>query len=233
MPANEFSRCTVCGTESLVWRGQCSECGKWATLEKVAAEHPVTTRPSLGHGKGPQPLNRLLAEPLPSLFTGSMGDGPVAGRWGVPGSLTLCVGDPGIGKSTLALQMAGQVAAGGTVLCASGEESEAQMPMRAVRLGAFPDTLYVVAETRLERIGEYVSVLSPVRVIIDSIQRKAAPGVEMFPGSKLWRNHGEIMMKSCAITPKITVACWCCTNIIDGQLGECGLNFQRDRWRPR
>lgn len=178
-------RCTSCGTVYAKWRGRCSECGQWDSIEETTA----VTAPSqpqdmgIGDGKGPQRLNLLLAEPLPRLSTGSGEMDRLLGGGLVPGSLTLCVGDPGIGKSTLALQMAGQVAAGGTVLYVSGEESEAQMRMRADRLGMFPDALYVVAETRLERIGEYVGTLNPVLVIIDSIQRMAAPGVETSPGS--------------------------------------------------
>jgi len=95
----------------------------------------------------------------------------------------LLVGDPGIGKSTLSLLTAGNVARDGKVLYASGEESAEQTKIRADRLGDFPDTLYVIAETNLELVGQHIDKLQPRLVVIDSIQSSFLSGVRTTPGT--------------------------------------------------
>jgi DNA repair protein RadA/Sms len=159
--------CGSCGGETLKWQGQCPLCGEWNTLEQRqsgsvrAAPSAVATALSVGV-RSPASTERW-----------SSGAGEldrVLGGGIVPGSVTLLGGDPGIGKSTLLLQVAAHVAASRPVLYASGEESVAQVSLRAQRLGLAPEALGVVAETDLTPILALAGERRAALLVIDSIQ---------------------------------------------------------------
>ncbi len=183
-------RCGDCGYVSLQWLGRCPECGEWNsfTEEAAAAIKSVKSKsktPRAGLSSGlPQPLNVVSAAETPRFTSGYRELDRVLGGGVVPGSLVLIGGEPGIGKSTLLLQLALRVAeAGETVLIASGEESEKQIRMRADRLGRAADGLYVAAETDIERIIASAETLKPSVVVVDSIQTMNDPEASGGAGS--------------------------------------------------
>jgi DNA repair protein RadA/Sms len=166
--------CQNCGSAQPKWAGRCPDCGEWNTLvETVVAEPPkgATPRLALVPTSTAQPLPAIAADgfariplPLPELSR-------VLGGGIVPGSVVLIGGDPGIGKSTLLLQMASWLArAGGPILYVSGEESAQQIRLRADRLGIADANLYVLAEVNLEQILAHMERLRPRLTIVDSIQ---------------------------------------------------------------
>ena len=170
--------CSACGGETLKWQGQCPACGEWNSLEQRAVRRPAAARGSGGRGTAgtgpagvaPVPLTAgsdLALERLPS------GQGEldrVLGGGIVPGSVTLLGGDPGIGKSTLLLQVAAHVAAGRGVVYASGEESVAQVALRARRLGIAATALEVLAESDLQSILDHTAGRPAALLVVDSIQ---------------------------------------------------------------
>ncbi|MGE5618555.1 MAG: DNA repair protein RadA [Sphingomonadaceae bacterium] len=173
MPKNRTKYvCDRCGAESLKWMGRCPECGEWNTLVEMT-ESPATTRSIVRAGGGGAPT-RLSEVPSVGLDRVRVPTGEldrVLGGGIVPGSLVLVGGDPGIGKSTLLLQLSSAMADQlGTALYVSGEESVQQVKMRAERLGLKSEGLYLLSECNLDRIIEHVGRLSPGLVVIDSIQ---------------------------------------------------------------
>jgi DNA repair protein RadA/Sms len=178
--------CTECGGESLRWAGQCPHCHAWNTLQ----EFQVRKAPSGRHqapsatGARPVPLTELAIEASPrgALAWGELNR--VLGGGIVPGSLVLVGGEPGVGKSTLLMHAAQQVAgAGGRVLYASGEESAQQVRMRAERLNALEAGILLLAETDLDAICEAIRAEVPQLAIIDSIQTVTDAGFEGSAGS--------------------------------------------------
>ena len=178
--------CQNCGGTSPRWMGRCPTCGEWNALVETRVEAPVTTR----SGRDalplstPQPLAQVkedgftrLTLPLPE-FNRVLGGGIV------PGSLVLVGGEPGIGKSTLLLQIASFISEQeGPVLYISGEESAQQMRLRARRLGIQGEQLYVLTETSLEAIIAQVEQLKPRMLIVDSIQTVYCEGLTSGAGS--------------------------------------------------
>jgi DNA repair protein RadA/Sms len=168
--------CSACSGETLKWQGQCPLCGEWNTLEQRAA----SARSSAGNtraGPGrplasaaPHRLEAAVAGIERRLASGHEELDRVMGGGIVPGSVTLLGGDPGIGKSTLLLQVAAHVAGTNAVLYASGEESVSQVALRAQRLGIDAQKLEVVAESSLEAILDLASERKGTLLIIDSIQ---------------------------------------------------------------
>ncbi|MGH8199808.1 MAG: AAA family ATPase, partial [Steroidobacteraceae bacterium] len=170
--------CSACGAETLKWQGQCPACGEWNSLEQRAVRRPAGAKGGSGvavSGASPPAAPVSLAasrdldlERLPS------GQGEldrVLGGGLVPGSVTLLGGDPGIGKSTLLLQVAAHVAAGrGGVVYASGEESVSQVGLRARRLGIAATTLEALAETDLQSILDHTAARKAALLVVDSIQ---------------------------------------------------------------
>ena len=181
--------CSECGGESLRWAGQCPHCQAWNTLQefqvrkagpgrKQAAAAPPPT------GSRPVPLSEIESEAAPrrSLAWGELNR--VLGGGVVPGSVVLVGGEPGVGKSTLLMHAAQQVAArGGRVLYASGEESPQQVRMRAARLGLLSAGILLLAETDLDAICEAIRAEAPELAIIDSIQTVTDAGFEGGAGS--------------------------------------------------
>ena len=183
----EFA-CTACGTSSPKWVGKCPGCGEWNTLvEEVASS---SSRRGSGAGMPDFPASRPVrltevAETASSRTSCGIGEfDRVMGGGVVPASATLLGGDPGIGKSTILLQAArGLARHGKPVLYVSGEESEAQVKLRASRLGVTDAGIYLMSETSLERILSATGELSPGTLIVDSIQTVFSSDLPGAPGS--------------------------------------------------
>ena len=178
--------CTNCGNESPKWQGRCAACGAWNTMEefieKPAAPGRVKTG-AVGTSRHAQKLCELSSGDEVRFSTGMGELDRVLGGGAVAGSLVLVGGAPGIGKSTLLLQICNSLCAGRTVLYVSGEESERQIKMRATRLGVAPENLCVLSETRLSDIMESVDEIKPDILIVDSIQTLYNENNESSPGS--------------------------------------------------
>ena len=192
--------CTNCGAESPKWMGQCPSCREWNTLveEKVVKtkndriEHKPDWR-QVGNGaaaaaagplgKGPRPvlLDDVTAGEVKRLVAPDRELNRVLGGGIVPGSIVLFGGQPGIGKSTLLLQLALRL--GKRVLYISGEESEEQIKMRADRLGGAGDDCYLLTETNTDALLKHAAALKPDLLIADSIQTLASPHVESMAGT--------------------------------------------------
>lgn len=208
--------CTDCGNEYSKWQGQCSFCGSWNTIveQKVTPLEENDSRRRTGKGKAPVKLASVgSGKAAGSRITSGIGElDRVLGGGIVPGSLVLISGEPGIGKSTLIIQTAANIASrGDTVLYVSGEESEEQVKLRADRVCyeaddcdkgvameqcsrgvaneqcdkgvALPDSLYIFPETNIESVADACENLKPAFLIIDSIQTMYSTEVESTPGS--------------------------------------------------
>ena len=178
--------CTACGNETPKWQGKCPACGEWNTLiehiEKPAAAGRGKPAP-VGGSRIPQRLHEVQTDQEIRFSTGIGELDRVLGGGAVTGSLILVGGAPGIGKSTLLLQICNSLCEGRTVLYVSGEESEKQLKLRAERLGVSPEGLFVLSETRLSDILEAVEALRPDILIVDSIQTMYNELNESSPGS--------------------------------------------------
>ncbi|MBI2862872.1 MAG: DNA repair protein RadA [Chloroflexi bacterium] len=173
--------CRECGSATPRWVGRCPQCGAWNSLVEEAAI-PPQRRP--GPVPSPQSLAELPVAAQPRLATSLTEFDRVLGGGVVPGSLILLGGDPGVGKSTLVLQVAAELArAGHTVLYVSGEESLDQLRLRADRLDAYPERLLAVPETDLEAVESWAERIQPALLIVDSIQTLSLAEVGASPGS--------------------------------------------------
>ena len=165
--------CTACGNESPQWQGRCSACGAWNTMtehiEKPSAPGKAKSAP-VGISRTPKTLRDVDSGDEIRFSTGMGELDRVLGGGAVAGSLVLVGGAPGIGKSTLLLQICNQICQGRRVLYISGEESERQLKLRAQRLGVDPEDLYILSETRLSDVLNSVEETKPDILIVDSIQ---------------------------------------------------------------
>lgn len=166
--------CSNCGAETVRWMGRCPQCGSWNTLEETVEEvlpKQLRTTHEVVSSKRPQKLSDVNLENHERMQLSMLEvDRPLGGGV-VPGSVILWGGEPGIGKSTLILQVCHAMAkAGRSVLYASGEESEAQIKMRAERLGAADDDLFVYSGGNLDAIVSEAEKEKPSMLVIDSIQ---------------------------------------------------------------
>lgn len=178
--------CQNCGYESGKWMGQCPACRQWNTFveEIVSAKQSLTKGPARALSAAPVKLSEINLEAEKRILTGIGELDRVLGGGIVPGSLTLVGGDPGIGKSTLLLQVMKCLSDGGMeVLYISGEESLRQIKMRAVRIGEFTEHLKLMCETNLDLIRETIEKEKPRAVVIDSIQTMYNEEVSSSPGS--------------------------------------------------
>ena len=178
--------CTSCGNETSKWQGRCPACGAWNTIE----EHIEKPLPSGRGKKAPVGVSRVpqkiceVSSDREIRFSTGMGElDRVLGGGAVAGSLVLVGGAPGIGKSTLLLQICNSLCADRKVLYISGEESESQLKLRAQRIGVAPDSLYILSETRISDILDAVASLQPDVLIIDSIQTMYNDENDSSPGS--------------------------------------------------
>lgn len=192
--------CQECGYESSKWVGQCI-CGAWNTMveEKVVETPANDSRRRASAGARPSKLKEIgAAGDYIRIDTGIGELNRVLGGGLVKGSLTLISGEPGIGKSTMIIQAAANLAKSlGTVLYVSGEESEAQIKMRADRVcGTLSENLYILAETNMENIVAACDNLKPRFLIIDSIQTMYTQTLDSVPGSvSQVRDVGNQLMK--------------------------------------
>lgn len=174
--------CKECGHESPRWLGRCPGCGEWNTFVEQSLA-PVDTS-ARGRGERPTPLSDVRADAAERLATGIGEFDRVLGGGIVPGAVVLVGGDPGIGKSTLLLQVSEAIASGGAaVLYVSGEESGSQVKLRAARLGVRAEPIVLFTETDVARVIEEAESLSPSVLVLDSIQAVHHPGSAGSPGS--------------------------------------------------
>lgn len=171
--------CNECGYQSPKWLGKCPSCGKWSTLEETliseekkgpAASARRAANPLARPAALPRKIGEINTEDEPRSLTGIGELDRVLGGGIVRGSMILVGGDPGIGKSTLLLQICNKLGRDKKILYASGEESERQIKLRAKRLSADAENLYLMSETDVETILSAIDTLAPDIVIIDSIQ---------------------------------------------------------------
>lgn len=178
--------CTSCGNESAKWQGRCSACGAWNTIqehvEKATSAGRLKAAP-IGVTRLPKGIKEIDTDSEIRFNTGLGELDRVLGGGAVEGSLVLVGGAPGIGKSTLLLQICSSLCLEKKVLYISAEESERQLKMRAQRLGVEPDGLFILSETRLSDIMEAVDSISPDILIVDSIQTIYHEENDSAPGS--------------------------------------------------
>lgn len=189
--------CQSCGAQHPKWHGRCPDCGQWDSLveetyeaPKVAAEKAARTSaraglvPTAVDDEKPRRLAEIDADASPRIKSNEEELDRVLGGGFVPGSVVLLGGDPGIGKSTLSLQVAGRLAAQGhSVLYVSGEESAEQIRLRAERLPGLGSDLQVLTTTRVEALAGPWKELEPSFVVVDSIQTIQSDGIESAAGS--------------------------------------------------
>ena len=179
--------CSECGNETPNWAGKCPSCGAWNTLVEVKLERSGSSRNSsharIDAAQKPKRLQELDITEEIRFSTGVSEFDRVLGGGAVLGSLVLVGGAPGIGKSTLLLQMCAVTAQSRRVLYVTGEESERQLKLRADRLGVQGEEIYVLAETDLDQILGAVDALKPEVVIVDSIQTMSDASIASAPGS--------------------------------------------------
>ena len=176
--------CQQCGRESIKWLGRCPDCEGWNTFVETMRAPTSHHGPLRLTSNAPQELSRVSDEETPRLTLSLAEVNRVLGGGIVPGSLVLIGGDPGIGKSTLLLQVSAVVAQdGGRVLYVTGEESLGQIRLRAKRLGLGGERLFILPETNLEAILEHLAEAPPDLAIIDSIQTVYLDGLDTAPGS--------------------------------------------------
>ena len=177
--------CQNCGYESAGYLGKCPDCGSWSTMveEQIGGEYKDFT-PKVPDKTPPMPLSKIEMNTEIRTRTGISEFDRVLGGGIVQGSLVLIAGDPGIGKSTLLLQVCKNLSNKNlSVLYVSGEESLQQIKIRAERIGTFTDTLELLCETNLDIIKEVIARKKPEVVIIDSIQTMFNENVGSAPGS--------------------------------------------------
>ena len=182
--------CTECGYESAKWMGQCPSCKSWNTFseepkERVSKNKKYSQIDGVGVKRNePIPLRTVNLEESSRISTEMPELDRVLGGGIVPGSLTLVGGDPGIGKSTLLLQVCKKISDKGCkVLYVSGEESLKQIKIRGDRIGQFDENLLLLCETNLQNVSEQIKKCAPSVVIIDSIQTMYNEEVDAAPGS--------------------------------------------------
>jgi DNA repair protein RadA/Sms len=179
--------CQSCGYQAPKWLGRCPGCQEWNTfVEERMVEEKIPERDLLGFETEavPTPITEIVSEEKERLQVGIAEFDRVLGGGIVFGSVVLVGGDPGIGKSTLLLQMMSHLASNGKkILYVSGEESLQQTKMRADRLGVSSPQLFVVSETSLEKILQDIQTLRPSAVVVDSIQTIYSSELPSTPGS--------------------------------------------------
>ena len=184
MKAKTIFVCNECGYESAKWMGKCPACNSWNTF----FEEKISTKVESGKREkkiqeAPKPLNSFVGQDAQRTSTGYAELDRVLGGGLVKGSLVLVGGEPGIGKSTLILQLCDKVKGEGKVLYVSGEESAEQIKLRADRLNIKNDDILFLGETDIDVIDQNIEELNPKLVIIDSMQTMYSEDISSAPGS--------------------------------------------------
>lgn len=175
--------CQECGYESAKWLGRCPGCGQWNTFVEEIVSKQKNETVGLFPSTEPILLDHISSDDLLRINTGIHELDRVLGGGMVPGALVLLAGDPGIGKSTLTMQLTGTVQLEGKILYVSGEESSQQLKMRAQRLGVRSQQLLILTENNLSVVEKQIQKLRPKLLILDSIQTVYLPEVTSAPGS--------------------------------------------------
>tara|TARA_B100001175_G_scaffold314258_1_gene323264 strand:- start:2126 stop:3484 length:1359 start_codon:yes stop_codon:yes gene_type:complete len=177
--------CQSCGTQHAQWQGQCNSCKKWNTLREEVVEKPDKknwkSKKKASSVSKPLKINQIEVSSESRIDTGDFELNRVLGGGIIPGSLILLGGEPGIGKSTLLLQIAMTVCC--KVLYVSGEESQHQIKIRSDRMDTSSDQCYVLSETKTQNIFSQIETLAPELVVIDSIQTLNTDYIYSSPGS--------------------------------------------------
>ncbi|WP_319478742.1 DNA repair protein RadA [Marispirochaeta aestuarii] len=176
--------CSSCGHVEAKWLGRCPSCGEWNTLTEESASPREGKKPSSRRtAHQAEILSRIPEDAVKRLDTGIPELNQVLGGGMVPGSSVLIGGQPGIGKSTLLLQVSRSVRCSGTVLYISGEESPRQIAMRARRIGAASDSIKVLCETDVTSLLRHMEAIQPALVVVDSIQTLICEELGPVPGT--------------------------------------------------
>lgn len=175
--------CSNCGAQSSSWAGKCPQCGEWNTLEEVLTSSAITTAVKSGHIITPQSVKKSVSADKPRLKTGVPEVDDVFGGGIVSGSVNLIAGQPGIGKSTLLLQLAYELAAKHSVLYISGEESTHQIGLRAQRLGTLRAELQLATSTSSDDVASTIANGTYNLVVVDSIQTMSCSAISSAAGT--------------------------------------------------
>lgn len=172
-------RCAECGWTTAKWVGRCGECQAWGSVEETAAPTGPRTAPARAVRRAAQPIAEVDAQTAEARPTGVDELDRVLGGGVVPGAVVLMAGEPGVGKSTLLLEVAARTATTArTVLYVTGEETAAQVRLRAERIGALRPRLYLAAENDLAAVLAHVEAVQPDLLVVDSVQTVASAAVE-------------------------------------------------------
>jgi DNA repair protein RadA/Sms len=230
--------CSDCGYSTGKWLGRCPSCGGWSTLVEERAPAPVS--PNAAHGAA-RPLLRLVdveAEDAARIPTGISELDRVLGGGLVPASVVLVSGDPGIGKSTLLLMALASMSADRKTLLVTGEESSAQVKLRADRLGGAQD-VHILAETNLDDVCATLESERPEVAVVDSVQTLYAPELGSAPGSvaqvreaaarllRVAKEYGIAVFLVGHVTKEGAIAG---PRVLE-HLVDCALHFEGDRYR--
>ncbi|ENK0840429.1 DNA repair protein RadA [Clostridium botulinum] len=191
--------CQQCGYESIKWVGKCPGCNTWNSMVEEEKQSTNKTIKNINIKSEPKMISTIKSSEYERLDTGIKELNRVLGGGIVKGSLTLISGSPGIGKSTILLQAANNIATKyGKVLYVSGEESEEQIKMRADRLKVISKDIYILSETNVDIIKEHITTINPKFVIIDSIQTLFKSELSSAPGtvSQVRQCSNDIMLIS-------------------------------------
>ena len=178
--------CSECGYETPKWAGKCPGCGEWNTMVedvRLPQKSAVSAAPRPAHTFSATPLSQINAADEHRFVTGISELDRVLGGGIVKGSVILLSGDPGIGKSTILLQVCNALQRDIKILYVSGEESAIQRKLRAKRIGVESDSVSVMTETDVQTVCEYINSARPDLVMIDSIQTMQHPDISSSPGS--------------------------------------------------
>jgi len=198
--------CAECGAVSIKWQGRCPECENWNSLVEELNIPVKDGIESWSLGKAPSKLKEIVLEKQERMLTGIDEFDRCMGGGIVKGSLALIGGVPGIGKSTILLQISDKISANyGKVLYASGEESLTQIKIRSERLNIKPENLLLLSEVNLEVIKKHIKEISPKLVVVDSIQTLFDENIEGIPGSVSQVRQSVLELMKLAKTLDITI----------------------------
>src|SRR3954452_15838713 len=176
-------RCSECGWETTKWVGRCGECQAWGSVAEAAAAPPAGRTPASPVTRPAVPIGQVSVEDSTFRSSGVPELDRVLGGGLVPGAAILLAGEPGVGKSTLLLEVAAQTARHRRrTLYVTGEESASQVRLRADRTGGVHDELFLAAETDLGAILTHVEQVRPEVLVVDSVQTIGATNVDGVPG---------------------------------------------------